>query len=119
MSRITNEFGLAAAAYPHGRIAVLLSRYPSVSGEELDELHSFISRAENGEIRYLQSLPGVRRKLDGLVKSLRGPGLRQHDLLWTGAAIALILAISWALWEKRPHPLVEPRPIFSTLSEAG
>ena len=116
MSRITNEFELAAVAYPNGRIAVLLSRYPRVSGEELDELFAFAKAASTVELHRLRSIAMVKRKLDRLAGDHpERLARRKGDLAWTGAAVTTILLISWFLWDNPSHPLADP-PAFGVSS---
>jgi len=67
MTIAVNEFELSAAAYPHGRVAVLLARYPRLSRRELDEVISFVQRASPAELRNLRSNPALPRNLDRLL----------------------------------------------------
>ena len=115
-----NELGLAAMAYPNGRVAVLLSRYPRVSGEELDELLAFTSQTRTAEIQGLRGIPAIRPQLDRLSQDHPArTGIAKREVFYILGAIALILAVSWLLLESRHHPLPDQPAAFSTLSEAN
>ncbi len=101
-----NEFEVSAAAYPDGRIAVLLSYYPSLSREELKEVIGFVRSAREDQIRRLRSTPGNSRKLDKFLRDNRAlmpnPYAKASSIV---AAVVIMSILLWMLWDKRPHPL--------------
>ena len=101
-----NEFEVSAAAYPDGRIAVLLSYYPNLSREELKEVIGFVRSARDDQIRRLRSTPGSSRKLDKFLRDNRAlmPSLHAKTSSIV-AAVVIMSILLWMLWDKRPHPL--------------
>ena len=101
-----NEFELGAMAHPHGRIAVLISRYPDISGREADEIAAFVRSARRRDLGRLLAADAVRPKLERFMADhdyrFRS---RLTDRLWIGVAILAIVAACLALWERRPHAL--------------
>ena len=106
-----NEFGISAAAYPHGRIAVLLSNYPELTKPHFDEVLHFIRKARPAELQRLRSSARARANLERFLAD-------QHALLatgreritWTIVAIAMLLSLCWLFWDQRPHPLAQHAP---------
>ncbi|WP_156103364.1 hypothetical protein [Sphingobium herbicidovorans] len=101
-----NEFEVSAAAYPDGRIAVLLSYYPDLSREELKEVIGFVRLARDDQIRRLRSTPRNSRKLDKVLRDNRAlmpsPHAKTSSIV---AAVVIMSILLWMLWDKRPHPL--------------
>jgi hypothetical protein len=93
MATAFNEFALSADAYPNGRIAVLLARYPRLADTELDELVSFARRAAPEELRHLRTVPTITGKLDRLIRD-HPDQLPQapQPLAWFAVAALLVLA---------------------------
>ena len=104
--RRSNEFSISAAAYPDGRFAVLLSRYPELSDADFKEVLGFIRKARASELRRLRSSGQVGVKLDRFLVDHRDllPSRRER-FTWTTVAILMLLLMSWLFWDRRPHPL--------------
>ncbi len=101
-----NEFGIEAAAYPDGRIAVLLSRYPELERADFDVVVRFIKNARPSQLRRLRSSEPVRRKLERFMREQhRHLSTRRQRLVWTLVAILMILLLCWLFWDARPQPL--------------
>lgn len=114
-----NEFGISAAAYPDGRIAVLLSHYPELSKPDFDEVVRFIRKARPAQLQRLRSSEAVRTNLDRFLVDQRAllPTDRER-VTWTIFAIAILLFLCWLFWDQRPHPLA-PRAPATVLSAAA
>lgn len=111
-----NEFGISAAAYPDGRIAVLLSHYPELSGGDFEEVLHFVRRARRAELQRLRSSEVVRVKLERFLVDQRSLLRRDGErIIWTISAIAIMLFMCWLLWDQRPQPLTQ-RPPATILS---
>lgn len=94
--RRSNEFSISAAAYPDGRIAVLLSRYPELSDAEFKEVLGFIRKARASELRRLRSSGQVGVKLDRFLVDYRDLlTSRRERFTWTAVAILMLLLMSW------------------------
>lgn len=107
-----NEFGISAAAYPDGRIAVLLARYPDLSHADFHEVLAFVRQAGPVQLRRLRSSELVRRKLDRFITEQADTlGTRREAFRWTAFAVFALLLLCWMLWDKRPQPLSAPRDV--------
>ncbi len=94
-----NEFRISAAAHPDGRMAVLLSRYPELSGFELEELLAFMRKAGPLQLRRLRSTEAVRSKLDRFLAEHEDTLIRRSaHVSWTITLLAALL-ICWLLWD--------------------
>jgi hypothetical protein len=115
-----NEFEVSAAAYPDGRIAVLLSYYPNLSREELKEVIGFVRSARDDQIRRLRSTPGNSRKLDKFLRDNRAlmpnPNAKTSSIF---AAVVIMSILLWMLWDKRPHPLAPVSDQADVSRQAG
>lgn len=101
-----NEFGISAAAYPHGRVAVLLSRYPALRPSEFEEVLQFVRRARPGQLQRLRSSAVVSTKLDDFLAQEHYQLMSFRErVVWTTTAVLMILALCWAFWAQRPHPI--------------
>lgn len=110
-----NEFGISDAAYPDGRIAVLLSRYPELSGTDFNEVLEYIRKARPSHLRRLRSSELVRTKLDRFLVDQRELLTTPRErFTWTAVAILTILLMCWFFWNKRPHPLSPRTPVVQT-----
>lgn len=101
-----NEFIISAAAHPHGRIAVLLSRYPDLNQEEFAEVFKFVSRSRHSKLRCLRSHPLTRKNLDSFLSDhqpISYPFWR--NTVWTMVAMLTIFMLLWLLWDVRPQPI--------------
>jgi len=98
MSTAFNEFQLSAAAYPNGRIAVLLARYPHLIEEEREELFRFTQRASREEMRNLRNIPALRDKLDRLMRD-HPDHFRpaSESSFWIVTAVVIGLFVFWML----------------------
>lgn len=106
-----NEFGIGAAAYPDGRIAVLLSRYPDLERADFDEVVRFVRNARPAQLRRLRSSEPVRTKLERFMEEQhRHLATKRERLVWTAAAILMILLICGLFWGVRPQPLSHRPP---------
>lgn len=89
----------AAPLEPH-EVADLLSRYPSISGEEERQILTFLRRGRHLDVGLLTSNERLRPKLDAFFEDHKA----HFKLKWVeGAAvvggIAALLAILWLVWE--------------------
>jgi len=93
MATAYNEFALSTDAYPNGRIAVLLARYPRLNADELDELVSFAKQAPADETRHLRTIATIAGKLDRLMRD-HPDQFRPapQPLGWLAAAALLVMA---------------------------
>ena len=106
MTIIYNELDLDERAFPNGRVAVLLARYPFLSQCEADEIIAFLKTARRMEIAHLDSIGTVRPKL------VRFMEVHRHRLappvanaLWLCVASLMILLLCWLLWDSRQQPM--------------
>ncbi|MES1972903.1 MAG: hypothetical protein V4472_10630 [Pseudomonadota bacterium] len=107
--RRNNEFDISAAAFPDGRIAVLLLRYPDISRAEFAAVLDFIKGARPSQLRRLRSRDVVHLKLERfLVEQQQLITSARERLVWTAAAIVMMLLLCWLLWDVRPQPLARP-----------
>lgn len=108
-----NEFGISAAAYPDGRVAVLLSRYPALRPSEFDEVMQFVRRARPAQLQRLRSSAVVSNKLDKFLAQQHYHFMTTTErMIWTIAAVLMILTLCWAFWSQRPHPIsANPRTV--------
>ena len=106
-----NEFGIGAAAYPDGRIAVLLSRYPDLERADFDDVVRFIRNARPSQLRRLRSSETVRTKLERFMEEQHLLLSTRHEqLVWTSTAILMMLLLCWLFWDVRPQPLSHRAP---------
>lgn len=101
-----NEFSISSAAYPHGRIAVLLARYPNLLSSELDEVINFVKFAQSAQLQRLRSSAVVSKKLDKFIVEQNCQLMSNREkVFWTVAALLMILTLCWVFWSHRPHPI--------------
>ncbi|RYY26707.1 MAG: hypothetical protein EOP62_09720 [Sphingomonadales bacterium] len=106
-----SEFGIEAAAYPDGRIAVLLSRYPELERADFEDVVRFIKNARPAQLRRLRSSEPVRTKLERFMREQhRHLSTRRERLASTAVAILMILLLCWLFWDARPQPLSQRKP---------
>lgn len=114
-----NEFGFSAAAYPDGRIAVLLARYPELSHTDFREVLAFVRKATPTQLRRLRSSEVVRSKLDQFLCDHQiVPARRLINSAQIAVAIITIFLMCWLFWEHRPQPL-SPRANAAVLANAA
>jgi hypothetical protein len=95
----SNREGAAVPLESH-EIADLLSRYPSVSGEEARQIMTFLRRGPHLDVGLLTSNELLRPKLEAFVKDHEA----HFKLKWGEgtaaiAGIAALFAILWLVWE--------------------
>lgn len=114
-----NEFGISAAAYPHGRVAVLLSRYPALRSPEFDEVLQFVRRARPAQLQRLRSSAAVSNKLDEFLAQHQHQLMTNRErMVWTITATLMILTLCWAFWSQRPHPIsADPQTVQASKIE--
>lgn len=101
-----NEFAISSAAYPYGRVAVLLARYPNLWSSELDEVTNFVKWAQPTQLQRLRSSAVVSKNLDRfLVEQNCRLMSNREKVVWTITALLMILTLCWVFWPQRPQPI--------------
>lgn len=105
-SGVINEFAISSAAYPHGRIAVLLAQYPNLLPSELDEVTNFVKWAQATQLKRLRSSAVVSRKLDKFIVEQNFQVMPNRErIIWAITALLMIVTLCWVFWSQRPHPI--------------
>jgi hypothetical protein len=95
----TGQRSAAAPLEPH-EVAALLSRYPSVSGEEARQILTFLRRGRHLDVGLLTSNERLRPKLDAFFEDHKA----HFKLKWVEGVAAVggigaLIAILWLVWE--------------------
>lgn len=95
----SNQESAAVPLEPH-EVADLLSRYPSVSGEEKRQILTFLRRGRHLDVGLLTSNERLAPKLEAFFEDHKA----HFKLKWVEVAaavggIAALLAILWLVWE--------------------
>jgi len=100
MTYVSSKQGSAAVQLQPHEVADLLSRYPSVSGEEERQILTFLRRGRHLDVGLLTSNERLRPKLDAFFEDHKA----HFKLKWAEGAAAVgvigaLMAILWLVWE--------------------
>lgn len=113
-----NEFAISSAAYPHGRVAVLLARYPNLLSSELDEVTNFVKWAQPTQLQRLRSSAVVSKNLDRFIVEQNCRLMSNREkVVWTITALLMILTLCWVFWSQRPQPIASQTKLTTHIQD--